>query len=1066
MPIRSPLFFLLLVFFMLKSQLIFADEKLILKEAGFEKDSLSWQKSGNAASIGRFSWRFHEGGSAFGVGNDKGAADAWGETHQDIQLGDAVTGGEVFTFTMWVHSEPNYSGRADLKLEFLDSQGQPLGAYQSGVLKGAFDWRKERISERIPEGAKVARVICRSENMAPGNGLSFVWFDEGNVEVVNAKASSSLDGKLTPENVLTNKGAWHSGHSDDQWFEIDFREAREVSGLSIRWGGDYARIYEIAVTKDGKEWETVYTETQGRGGEETVYFENRRISSVKVTCKKSAAGKGYEMEGVEIKKPEENLTLKDYYKIAARDFPSYYPRWMTEKQAYWTIVGGPADEKESLLCEDGSVEPHKKNFCIMPFLFLDGKIVTRDDAEITQYLEKGYLPLPSVQWDYKDLVMNLKLFTYGAPQKTVTYAWYSIKNNNKAEINGRLYLAIRPFMIYPPWQGGVDGFAPINAIRYENSTVVINDKYKITSLVKPDNFGAEKGKLVLPIKFPSAELKADIVSRIKDGQLPETKSIESPEGFASAALEYGFDLKPGASEDFFIAMPLYEKAPDIGMNANREQIAAKFKKMIEENITFWESKVNKVEIDIPEKDIIATLKSNIAYSLITKDGPAFQPGSWSYDKAWMRDGGIACSSMMKVGLLSEAKEFIDWYVKYQYANGMVPPIIDTKAANPLWEEQEKGLIEYDSQGEFIWIILQYYNFTKDKGWLESKLPNVLGALDYLVYLRNQTVTPEFADKASDKKKFYGILPPSQSHEGYWREYSYWDDLWALKGWKDARTIAMILERPDLVNWIDKEYFDLQKCFYDSMALTIKWKALDYIPASASLGDFDPTSTAIAVTYCEEFGNFPQPQLKNSFDRYYNELNNRFNPGAEYRFTPYEMRSAPAFLYMGQKGRSLELLRFMLKCRRPLAWNHLAEVVHSDYRFPTYIGDMPHTWVGAEYINAVRSLFVYEMDGRLILGHGIDEAWLSGENGISVKNMPTYYGEISYTVKKEAEALKIKVWGGKTSTPSNGFVFKLPVDEGIKEVKLNGKALKGFPDNEVVFYKLPCEIDVDFQDKQK
>ena len=217
-------------------------------------------------------------------------------------------------------------------------------------------------------------------------------------------------------------------------------------------------------------------------------------------------------------------------------------------------------------------------------------------------------------------------------------------------------------------------------------------------------------------------------------------------------------------------------------------------------------------------------------------------------------------------------------------------------------------------------------------------------------------------------------------------------------------------------------------------------------------------------YCDELENLPKKELKFTFDKYYKELSTRFKPNAKYRFTPYELRSVPALLYMGQKERALSLLRFMLKCRRPLAWNHLAEVVHSDYRFPTYIGDMPHTWVGAEYINGVRSLFVYEKDNSLILGHGIDEHWLTRKEGISVKNMPTYYGDINYTVKKNKRVLKIKVWGANVIAPLDGFIFKLPLEEEVKEVDLNGRTLKGFSDKEVIFYRLPTEIIVRYQNK--
>ena len=147
-------------------------------------------------------------------------------------------------------------------------------------------------------------------------------------------------------------------------------------------------------------------------------------------------------------------------------------------------------------------------------------------------------------------------------------------------------------------------------------------------------------------------------------------------------------------------------------------------------------------------------------------------------------------------------------------------------------------------------------------------------------------------------------------------------------------------------------------------------------------------------------------------------------------------------------------------KHPRAWNHWAETITSDYRMPQYVGDMPHAWVGSEFINGVRALFVYEKDDLLILGHGIDEKWLERKEGISVKNLPTYFGEISYDVIKEGNLLKIKVSGD--ANPHEGFVFKSPfLKKKIKSIMINGKKWKKSTNQEVLFNELPVEITVNY-----
>ena len=1037
-----------------------AGENGLLQNPSFENDSNFWQKKGNATSIGCYTWHKHQGNSSFGIGNDDGPENAYGEIFQELQVPGSIEKGDFFIFNIWVKTEDRYTGKANLEINFLDSDNKLLKTYKSKVLSGRFDWTKVTVKGEAPEGVKKVVVKFVSRDMATGKGLSFIWFDNASIDCPIIRASSSLDDSFLPENMMKG-GKWHSEHSDDQWLTIDCREVKKITGLSIDWDKDYASDYELLVSNDEEKWDTVYKAEKNKEGADNIYLNETYARFIKIDCKKSSTGMGFGIKEIEMMEPSGLVTLKEYYEIMAKQSPAYYPRWLLKKQAYWTGVGVEGDENEAIICEDGTVEPHKRGFTIMPFLYLDDKLITRDDAKITQSLEKNYLPIPSVKWDYDDVGMDVKLFTYGKIGESIAYVQYEIKNRREDGVSVKFFLTIRPFQIFPPWQDG-GGFSPIYKIKYSNDVITINDEFKVVPLIKPTAFGAIAGGkyFKLPFKIPSPpEPEGDITCFIKKGVVPEEKNVEDTDGFASSALGYDFELGAGESKEFFVAIPLHDKMPSLDSRMKQSAIKARFERMLKENIAFWESKVNKVGINIPETDIVDTLKSNIAYSLITKDGPGLQPGSRSYDKTWMRDGGMAAVALLRMGLTSEVREFIDWYSKFQLETGEVPPIIDTKAKDPLWEEKEKGLIEYDSQGEFIYTILQYYYFTGDKKFLEDKLPKVVKDLEFLVYLRNKTLTPEFKDASAEKRKYYGILPPSTSHEGYWREYSYWDDLWALKGWKDAKTIFAILGREDLVKWADKEYADFKKCFYDSVDATMKFYKVDYIPASASLGDFDPTSTAVAIMYCDELENLPQRNLKNTFDRYYKDLRSRFEPNAKYRFTPYELRSAPAFLYMGEGEKSLELLRFMLKCRRPLAWNQLAEVVNDDYRFPDYFGDMPHTWVGAEYINAVRCLFVYEQDDKLILGHGIDEQWLSREEGMSVSNMPTYYGDINYSVKKEGDALRIKVWGEKVTTPPNGFVFKLPLAEEIREITLNGEKLEPVSDKELTFFKLPLEAVV-------
>src|SRR5690606_37836366 len=116
---------------------------------------------------------------------------------------------------------------------------------------------------------------------------------------------------------------------------------------------------------------------------------------------------------------------------------------------------------------------------------------------------------------------------------------------------------------------------------------------------------------------------------------------------------------------------------------------------------------------------------------------------------------------------------------------------------------------------------------------------------------------------------------------------------------------------------------------------------------------------------------------------------------------YEVRIVEAMVRMGRREHALKLLNFLLKDQRPVGWNHWAEVVWRDPKLPKFIGDMPHAWIGAEFVRAVRALYVYEResDQALVLAAGIPKAWLDGGGEVGVKRLPTWYGTLNYVLRR-------------------------------------------------------------------
>jgi hypothetical protein len=320
------------------------------------------------------------------------------------------------------------------------------------------------------------------------------------------------------------------------------------------------------------------------------------------------------------------------------------------------------------------------------------------------------------------------------------------------------------------------------------------------------------------------------------------------------------------------------------------------------------------------------------------------------------------------------------------------------------------------------------------------------------------MTPEY--QAADKRVFYGLMPQSISHEGYSAKpmHSYWDDFFALRGFKDAAVIAAELRKPEATAYA-KDRDDFRKDFYASIKLAMSQHKIDYIPGAAELGDFDATSTTNALSPGDELAHVPQPALNRTFEKYFENFRNRRDSAVWEIYTPYEWRTVGTFVRLGQKARAHEVASFFMEHQRPKEWHHWAEVVWRDSLAPKFIGDMPHTWVGSDFIRSTLDMFAYEResDSSVVVGAGIPEAWLR-DGAVGIAGLSTHYGKLDYSARSKGKNHEISVRGA-LRIPKGGIVVRPIADRPARAVRINGRRIKGT--EEVVLRSLPTLVSFEY-----
>ncbi len=155
----------------------------LLKNGGFEQEFMYWASTGTATCIVRKDWHAQISRWSFGVGNDEGKANAYGRIWQDVELSDALTFGRSCTFSLFTMAEDNYSGYLVMTLEFRRSDGKMIDRAERIIKphkrnwKRKKNWKQNELKAIAPPTTQTIRVICASERMPTGEGLTCIWLD-------------------------------------------------------------------------------------------------------------------------------------------------------------------------------------------------------------------------------------------------------------------------------------------------------------------------------------------------------------------------------------------------------------------------------------------------------------------------------------------------------------------------------------------------------------------------------------------------------------------------------------------------------------------------------------------------------------------------------------------------------------------------------------------------------------------------------------------------------------------------------------------------------------------------
>jgi hypothetical protein len=757
---------------------------------------------------------------------------------------------------------------------------------------------------------------------------------------------------------------------------VDFRALRYPLGAFIEWGETYGTVFSVHLSDDGETFREVGRIDTGDGVSDSFWWRSTTARFFRLTVHEASSPAGAVVNELKLRiLNKDRMPIGRLERAASAGRGDLYPQSLLGRQVYWTALGEIGQEEEALFDEYGDLEPRRGAGQITPLLRLGGDLFGAPGSPgVRQSLEGGSLPIPTVAWSAQDVELSVTAFAH-AGQAMVEYR---LDNRGGATRAGALVLVARPVQINPYWQHG--GHANIGAIAIDGRLLSVNDALYAA-------FSSE------PTSTSVADFDdGDVTRLIEKGPSPTPGKLRSASGLLSAACEFAFSLAPGGAVAFVVSAPMRDGVTpraDLDFAALRDEVAR-----------LWRDKIGPRRIIVGDREVSDTVEAQTALILVNATRHAFKPGPRNYDRTWIRDGSSQALALLWAGLIEEAKHYVVWYSQRVYENGMVPPILNVDGTINRGYGSD---IEYDAQGEFVGIAAEVFRVSGDRDFLGAIFEPVVRATRFIGQLRARTDAQH-----GSETRFRGLLAPSISHEGYSKpSYSYWDDFFALSALRNCEYLARQIGDAAVAEEAKANGEAFAANLTRSLRLTAEGLGKGLIPGSADREDVDPTSTSIAFEPCRVEDVLPPELLAKTYDLSAERV--RLIGAADFKanYTPYSLRDLNAFVSLGRIDDAFRLLSVMLRGRRPEGWRGWAEVVWGEPRVPEYIGDMPHTWIGAEFATAIRRMLLRENGRVLELFRAVPDAWWRGD-GIVLRQLPTAFGFADLRAERDGSRATIEL----------------------------------------------------------
>lgn len=466
-------------------------------------------------------------------------------------------------------------------------------------------------------------------------------------------------------------------------------------------------------------------------------------------------------------------------------------------------------------------------------------------------------------------------------------------------------------------------------------------------------------------------------------------------GGADHTLAYQMTLAPNASQSVTVILPYWiAQASDLGPIEKADYTAERTATQ-----QFWTSELADAgDVSVPEAKVTDAYKASVVALLL--DALKIIGNHWYtianptvYDGPYLRDGAFHIEALLDAGFTGVVRHILEDYSAWQ--DPTTGRYVGAQAG------------EYDSNGEALWAIGQYLQFTRDTAFAKTILPSVQASMNWELNYRQGGLYP--VNEIGDDEQVQGHIT------GF--------DLWAISGEEAAVTVAAQAgDTSDATSWaqqatqfaqILKQQLEpafqqlgvvppstegingkgLEDAWYGNV-YGIDWGNLGLVWPSGVFAPNDPMVTSsLKVWQQKEFdGIFGYPA-----------------GGDESLLHSYAPLSIPeTYTRAGDQWQAISYLYDTLV--HTSAMDMASEGMDGSGRWGWSQGDetQPHNQFSAEYISVAHDMLAYAgQDGSLYLASTYSPAWTKPGQQITFSG-PTAYGPASYAITMGSNGMTMKL----------------------------------------------------------